>query len=237
MFVHAKARISRKADGSDALRLGGRPSPRLHRHKLCYFAEECQEALADFVVFAWCCCCCVRSWTMIQVTSDSGDTPRQPRLCQAAGDLQYGCRSAQRLWSEESWPYRGLRTRSTHVCGASTESTESAAENLTASQGWSLRSKGDSSVKRAHRETTFGDSWRQDFVLQMATGGRVLPGWRSPVILFATSESKYMKKLMSDSCHAVIGATYAGLLMRSSCHDGEVAKTTTKNDKCKMAIR
>ncbi len=220
MFVHAKASISRKAAGSDTLRLGGPLSPRLRGRKLCYFAEECQEALAELVLFARCCCCCVRSRTMIQMTRDSGDTPRRPTLCQATGDWQHGCRSDRPLWSEEAWPNRGLRTRSTHICGASTESTEIAAESLAASQGWSLRSKGDSSVERAHRKATFGDSWRQDLVLQLATGGRVLPGWQLPAILFATSESKSVEKLMSDSCQAAIGATYAGLLMRSGLPRG-----------------
>lgn len=90
----------------------------------CNFAEDYDEGLANLVELVRCCSLCVRSRTIIQVTRGSVDSSRRCKLCEATGDLHYGCRSAWPLWSQRSWICRGLRTCSTTECSSSKESTE-----------------------------------------------------------------------------------------------------------------
>lgn len=238
MFVHAKARISRKAAGSDTSCWGGPPFARHHGLKLHYSAEECQDALADLVVFARRCRWCVRSRIMIHVTSDSVDTPRRPRLCQATGDLQDGRRSVRPLWSEEAWPDRALRSRSTSECGALMESTGSDPGSLAAPQDWPFWANGDSLAKQAIRKATFADMGRQYLGVQQAN-------WRSCFAGLADA---------SDPVHEVgrqfCRKTYVGILSIGPtcdpCRPADaigVAKSETslkprqKTTKCGMVIR
>ncbi len=125
---------------------------------------------------------------------------------------------------------RGPQVLNTRGCGTPTDGMERGARDLAINLDSPPQSKDDNLAQVAAAATTFADSGRQDFGLQINGDWSVLPSWGLPAFYGQLSEEASVNSVMMRVGQVAGRATHVRQLMGSGLMGRKASVNTTKND-------